>query len=118
MDLQVRLSLPVTTTNVGDQKFKFGLQGGGTQYIREFWNLYFYIYKTERCVCLSACLSVCLLPFSSQTTGWIWTKLGMDLPMDPGNVLHILFWGYPHQGGYDEKLKIVKTFPSAKNKII
>ncbi len=38
-------------------------------------------------------VSVCLLPFSSQTTGWIRTKLGMDLPLDPGNVLHILFGG-------------------------
>ncbi len=26
---------------VGEQKSNFGLQGGGTQYIREFWNSYF-----------------------------------------------------------------------------
>ena len=51
-------------------------------------------------MCLSVCLFfVCLSPFSSQTTGWIRTKLGMHLPLHPGNVLHILFRGYPHQGG-------------------
>ncbi len=33
----------------------------------------------------------------------------MDLPMDPRDVLHILFEGYSHQGGTIlEKLKICK----------
>ncbi len=65
--------------------------------------------KTERCVCLFVCLS----PFSSQTAGRILIKIGMDLPLDPRDVLHILFGGYPHQGGVliFEKLKIVGTFP-------
>ncbi len=79
--------------------------------------------KTERfgClpICLSVCLSVCLCRFSSQSTKWIWTKIGMDLPLDPGDVLQILFWDEPPPLGIIlEKLKYLKLFLIAENKII
>ncbi len=44
--------------------------------------------------------------FGIQTTGWIPTKLGMDLPLDPVGNLKILFWVDPARGGIIlEKLK-------------
>ncbi len=87
-------------------------QDGQPDHHHHLFSVYIYIYKTERCVCLSVCLFVCLSPFSSQTTGRTWTKLGMDLPLDHGNVLHILFWGYPHQRGYNfGKTQNVGNFP-------
>ena len=55
----------------------------------EVWYLTFKIYiKKQKGV------SVCLLPFSIQTTGWIRTKLGID----PGHVLHT-FLEVPPPGG-------------------
>ncbi len=56
-----------------------------------------YIYKRE----VSVCLFVCLFGFGAQTTGWILTKFGMDLPLDPVGNLEILFWVDPPQGGYN-----------------
>ncbi len=49
IDIRKSLSIRKTTgaapvanlADVGEQKSDFGLQGGGTQYIREFWNSYF-----------------------------------------------------------------------------
>ncbi len=64
------------------------------------------IYIKDAClsVCLSVCLFVCLFGFGAQTTGWIPTKLGMDLPLDPVGNLEILFWVEPpppRGGGYN-----------------
>ncbi len=66
------------------------------------YRIYIYIYKRE----VSVCLSVCLFGFGAQTTGWIPTKFGMGLPLDPVGDLETLFWVDPPRGGIIlEKLK-------------
>ncbi len=45
-------------------------------------------------------LFVCLFGFGDQSTGWISTKFGMDLPLDPlGNLKILSFLGWPSKGG-------------------
>ncbi len=43
-------------------------------------------------------LFVCLFGFGAQTTGWIPTKCGMDLSLDPVGNLKINFWVDPPGG--------------------
>ncbi len=43
-------------------------------------------------------LFVCLFGFGAQTTGWIPTKCGMDLSLDPVGNLKINFWVDPPRG--------------------
>ena len=100
---------------------RYSTTGGEHKVSSEFSILYIHVYKTERCVYLSVCLSVCLSPFSYQTTGWIWSKLGMNFPLDHGNVLHIVFGGYPHERRgliLEKKLKTLETFPYCSKKLI
>ena len=72
-----------------------------------------YTYETKSVsVCLCVCLSVCFSPFSSQTTGWICTKLGMDLSLDHGDILRLLFWGVqPPCTSDGGKTIFLKIFP-------
>ncbi len=47
-------------------------------------------------------MSVCLFASILLPNYWMDpTKLGMDHPLDAGNVIHILFGGYPHQREYN-----------------
>ena len=69
-----------------------------------------------------ACLSVCLFGFGAQTTEWIPTKFGMDLPLDPVGYLKILFWVGPLQGGYNfgkaQKIQPFLIWPRTDGRIL
>ena len=55
---------------------------------------------------MSVCLSVCLFRFGAQTTGWIPTKFGMDLPLALWVTSKYFFGLTPPEGGKIlEKLK-------------
>ncbi len=70
--------------------------------------------KTSICIYkrgLTVCLFACLFGFWAQTTGWIPTKFGMDLPMDPVGNLEIPF-RVPPPGGYNfGNTQKIPTFP-------